>query len=208
MSGKPGVGRAWRQSRYNDSREVQCGEEKITTTITTAPTTITLNRNNKKKQHGNSSISLDSSRRTLTDRRFAPPPNSILAGYSVTLVPDTNSRSYAAPLPPSIWGPTVEWRLRVVMDTQAQDHRTRRPPLKLMVTSTAFPGPRSPFNAIDGKETVKGNGGSGGPPPDIWFSSTIKESTDRAETPEEDTRRNNSNERLPGLVLPKRGTGS
>ena len=72
------------------------GEEEITTTTTTTPTTITLNRNNKKKQHGDSSISLDSSRRTPTDRRFAPPPNSILAGYSVTIVPCTIPR--AAPL--------------------------------------------------------------------------------------------------------------
>ena len=35
-------------------------------------------------------------------------------------------------------------------------------------------------------------------PPDILFSGTIKESTDGAETPEEDTRRNINNDRQPG----------
>jgi hypothetical protein len=49
MPGKPGGGRAWRQSKYNRSREVQRGKREITTpTVTTAPTT-TLNRSNKKK---------------------------------------------------------------------------------------------------------------------------------------------------------------
>jgi len=37
----------------------------------------------------------------------------------------------------------VEWGLRVVTDMQAQDHRTRRPPLKLMVTPTTLPGPHT-----------------------------------------------------------------
>ena len=63
------------------------GEGEITTATTTAPTTTTLNSNNKKSQHEDSKINLDSSRRIPTDRRFAPPPNSILAGYAMTIVP-------------------------------------------------------------------------------------------------------------------------
>jgi len=43
-----------------------------------------------------------------TERRFAPPPNNILAGFTVTVVPSTTPCSYATPLPPSISGPTSE----------------------------------------------------------------------------------------------------
>jgi hypothetical protein len=70
--------------------------------ITTATTTTTLNRNSKKNQHEDSKINLDSSRRTSIDCRFAPPPNNILVGYAVTIVPCTTPHSYAALLPPSI----------------------------------------------------------------------------------------------------------
>jgi hypothetical protein len=41
-------------------------------------------------------------------------------------------------------------------------------------------------------------------PPGIRFSGTIKESTDGAEMPEEDTRRKIGNDRQPGPVSPKR----
>jgi hypothetical protein len=42
----------------------------------------------------------------------------------------------------------------------------------------------------------------------IRFSSTIKESADGAETPEEDTRQNIGNDRQPGPVSPNRGARS
>jgi hypothetical protein len=85
------------------------GEGEITATTTiTAP----LNRNNKKIQHEDSNnkknkhedsrMSLDASRKTSTDGRFAPPPNNVLASFAVAIVPCTTPRSYAAPLPPSI----------------------------------------------------------------------------------------------------------
>jgi hypothetical protein len=45
-------------------------------------------------------------------------------------------------------------------------------------------------------------------PPVIRFSSTIKESADRAETPKEDTHRNIGNDRQPGPVSPNRGARS
>ena len=64
--------------------------------ITTAPTTqhTTINRNNKKNQHEDSRISLDgASQKTPTIGRFAPPPNSILAGFTVAIVPCTTPRS-------------------------------------------------------------------------------------------------------------------
>jgi hypothetical protein len=61
------------------SPEKYNGGERITTATAT-----TFNRNSKKNQHEDSRISLDSSRRTPTDRRFAPLPNNILAGYVVT----------------------------------------------------------------------------------------------------------------------------
>jgi hypothetical protein len=101
MPDKPRGGRAWRQTKYNKSRKVQWGREKLQQQQTTAPPT-TLDRNNKKNQHENLRISLDSSKRTSIDRRFAPPLNNILAGYSVTIVSCTTPRSYAALLPPSI----------------------------------------------------------------------------------------------------------
>jgi hypothetical protein len=45
-------------------------------------------------------------------------------------------------------------------------------------------------------------------PPRIRFSSTIKESADGAETPEDNTRRSIDNDQQPGPVLPKRGERS
>ena len=88
--------RPWRSQKYDKWEE---REREIT--IATPPTT-TLNRNNKKNQHENSRISLDSSRKTPTDHRFAPLPNSILASFAVAIMPYTTARSNAAPLPPSI----------------------------------------------------------------------------------------------------------
>jgi len=38
----------------------------------------------------------------IADRRLAPPPNSILAGFVMADAPCTTPRSYAAPLSPSI----------------------------------------------------------------------------------------------------------
>jgi hypothetical protein len=66
------------------------GEKGITTTVNR------INNNNTTR------IILNASRKTPTDRRFAPPPNGMVAGFAVAIVPYTTPRSYAAPLPPSI----------------------------------------------------------------------------------------------------------
>jgi hypothetical protein len=57
----------------------------------------TINNNTKT----DSRISLDTSRKTSTEHRFAPPPNSILVAFTVAIVPTTTPRSYADSLPPS-----------------------------------------------------------------------------------------------------------
>jgi hypothetical protein len=74
------------------------GEGEITIETTTTP----LNTNNKKNQHEDSRMSLDASQKTPTDGRFVPPPNNILAGFAVAIVPCTTPRSYVTPLSPSI----------------------------------------------------------------------------------------------------------
>jgi hypothetical protein len=78
----------------------------------------------------------------------------------VAIVPCTTPRSYAAPLPPSIWGPTSG------MGTKSGDgHASPRSPdmtrswwWQLQHIRAHIP----PFNAIHGEDTLEGNGGSDG----------------------------------------------
>jgi hypothetical protein len=150
-----------------------------------------LQHHHHQQQHlTDSRVRLDASRKTPTDRWFVPPLNNILAGFAVTIMPCTTPRSYAALLPPSIWGPTSG------MGTKSGDgHASPRSPDT--TTSLEVDGETHRTYGLTyhhstpstGRKPWRGMAAAVEIPPGIRFSGTIKESADGAETPEEDTRR-------------------
>jgi len=153
-----------------ESQRIQVGEKKITTLNTTTMITTPITR--KKSQHEGPMISLDLSQKTLIERRVATPPNKILTGFIVTIVPCTPPHSYAALPPPSIWGQN-SWMGTKNCDRHATEHSDLpcdwwwHPPTHL--------GPRSTIvHCYPWGGSLGGNGGSGGNTTQIWFFARLR----------------------------------